>query len=54
MRVTKCPECGGRTKLVERQTIWNDEMRHTRVCTDCPVEYVASYSNPVNEEINNG
>jgi len=52
MSVTKCPECGGRTKLVDRVTTWNDEMRHTRVCTDCPVEYVVSYGNPVIEEIN--
>jgi len=52
MDVRSCPECGGKTKLVDRQTVWNSEMRHVRFCKECPVEYVVSYGNPVIEEIN--
>jgi len=51
INVTNCPECGGQTKLVDRQTFWNHEMRHIRVCTDCSVEYEVSYGNPVIEEV---
>lgn len=49
--VRACPECGAQSKLVDRQTYWNQEMRHVRVCTECPTEYVVSYANPVIEEV---
>lgn len=49
--VTSCPECGGYSELVNTTNEWNSEVRHVRICSECPTEYTVSYADPVVEEV---
>ena len=44
--VRDCPNCGSKTKLQDRQTQWNNEIRHVRTCSECQTQYVVVYGNP--------
>jgi len=41
--VTKCPDCEGKTSHEHTERIWNDAIKHIRICSDCDLEYTVVY-----------
>lgn len=49
--VTKCPECGGETRLEYTENQWNSHVKHVRTCNECPTQFTVSYADPLISEV---
>lgn len=47
--VKRCPECDSIDTEIVFTEDWSDCIRRTRICNECPTEWVIDYGNPMIE-----